>query len=132
MNAIQVFPIGKIENADGNTRIVLQNEYAAGLKELEGYSHALILWWMDGCDNARDTGQNPARKAAILTGVPNSISDCKIWKRNGDGICRAAPIANFYIEIFIDKLCCTSGAEASYLIEAERSGAYADICDTGD
>lgn len=123
MNAIQVFPIGKIENADGNTRIVLQNEYAAGLKELAGYSHALVLWWMDGCDNARDRSTRIECK---------SISDCKIWKRNGDGICRAAPIANFYIEIFIDKLCCTSGAEASYLIEAERSGAYADICDTGD
>lgn len=45
MNAIQVFPIGKIENADGNTRIVLQNEYAAGLKESW---RAIAMRWCSG------------------------------------------------------------------------------------
>lgn len=116
MNAIQVFPIGKIENADGHTRIVLQNEYAAGLKELAGYSHALVLWWMDGCDNARDTGQNPTRKAAILIGILNSISDCT-WKRNGDGICRAVPIENFYRYILLHFGC---GSILSYRGGKER------------
>ncbi len=65
MNAIQVFPIGKIENANSNTRIVLQNEYAAGLKELARYSHALVLWWMDGCDNARDRSTMIERKPYV-------------------------------------------------------------------
>lgn len=108
MNAIQIFPIGKIENADGNTRIVLQNEYAAGLKELAGYSHALVLWWMDGCDNARDRSTRIECK---------SISDCKIWKRNGDGICRAVPIANFYRYILLHFGC---GSILSYRGGKER------------
>ncbi|MCR5255347.1 MAG: TrmO family methyltransferase [Acetatifactor sp.] len=54
MNDIKIISIGKIENKEGNVRIVLDPGYSEGLKGLEGYSHVQILWWADGCDNKDD------------------------------------------------------------------------------
>ena len=56
MNEIKVFPIGKIENENDETKIFLNPAYRAGLKGLGEYSHAQVLWWMDGCDNDKDRG----------------------------------------------------------------------------
>ena len=46
MNEIKVFPIGKIENENDETKIFLNPAYRAGLKGLGEYSHAQVLWWM--------------------------------------------------------------------------------------
>ncbi len=54
MNDIKIISIGKIENKEGNVRIVLSPGYSEGLKGLKGYSHVQILWWADGCDNKDD------------------------------------------------------------------------------
>ena len=54
MTEINVFPIGKIKNENNDFAIKLNEKYAAALKGLEGYSHVLIIWWMDGCDNETD------------------------------------------------------------------------------
>ena len=56
MTEIKVFPIGKIENENDETKIFLNPAYRAGLKGLGEYSHAQVLWWMDGCDNYKDRG----------------------------------------------------------------------------
>ena len=56
MNDIKVFPIGKIENKNNETRIVLDPRYKKGLKGLAGYSHVQVIWWADGCDNEKDRG----------------------------------------------------------------------------
>ena len=54
MNDMKIYPIGKIENENGEAKIVLDPAYKKGLKELAGYSHVQVLWWMDGCDNPKD------------------------------------------------------------------------------
>ena len=54
MNRFSVYPIGKIESENESMKIVLDPAYRAGLKGLQSYSHAQVLWWMDGCDNERD------------------------------------------------------------------------------
>ena len=54
MNDIKVRPIGRIESENDEARIILDPAYREGLKGLAGYSHVQVLWWMDGCDNARD------------------------------------------------------------------------------
>lgn len=54
MNEIKVRPIGKIVTENGEFRIVLNPEHKAGLKGLRDFSHVQVLWWMDGCDNAKD------------------------------------------------------------------------------
>ena len=56
MNDIKIISIGRIENKEGDVRIVLGPGYSEGLKGLEGYSHVQILWWADGCDNKCDRG----------------------------------------------------------------------------
>lgn len=56
MNIIQIHPIGKIENENGEATIVLEPAYREGLKGLAGYSHVQVLWWMERCDNPKDRG----------------------------------------------------------------------------
>lgn len=45
---MKIFSIGKIVNKKENVKLVLKEEYKDGLLELDGFGHALILWWMDG------------------------------------------------------------------------------------
>lgn len=91
----QVFsvrPIGRIEVAEGRTRIVLDKKYQPGLLGLDGFSHVQVFWWFDKNDtpqkrailqvHPRGNAENP------LTGVfatrspvrPNliALSLCKI------------------------------------------------------
>lgn len=73
MNAIKVFPIEKIINKGKKMCVKLDSKYAAGLMGLEDYSHALILWWADGCDNEKDrdtvTEEKPYKNGPGKIGV---------------------------------------------------------------
>ena len=73
MDAIKVEPIGKIVNGIDGAKVVLGKAFAAGLKGLEGYGHVLVLWWMDGCDNAAARAtlveRKPYRKGPDEIGV---------------------------------------------------------------
>lgn len=46
-------PIGRIRVEEGRAFAQLDGRYAEGLAGLEGFSHAVILWWFDGCDDPR-------------------------------------------------------------------------------
>ena len=51
MNDYMVHPIGKVRTSEEGTLIELEKEYIPALKSLEGFGHADILWWFDGCDD---------------------------------------------------------------------------------
>ena len=53
MGKMELHPIGRIEEDEGGTRIVLDPAYGPALRGLEGYSHVLVVWWFD---RAEDTG----------------------------------------------------------------------------
>jgi tRNA-Thr(GGU) m(6)t(6)A37 methyltransferase TsaA len=46
----KVYPIGKVEKKDGQTFIVLDKEYEAGLKGLEKHSYVDVVYWFDKND----------------------------------------------------------------------------------
>ena len=73
MNEIRIYPIGKIENKEESVCVKLDPKYAEGLKGLDGYSHVQILWWADGCDNAKGrdilTEKKPYNKGPDEIGV---------------------------------------------------------------
>jgi len=46
--------IGHAECYNGDFKVILNKEYAEGLKGLEGFSHLEVIWWFNGCDNERD------------------------------------------------------------------------------
>lgn len=62
MTRLALNPIGRIE-ADGTFRILLDPKYREALIGLEGFSHVQILWWFDGCDNARDRSATTVRNS---------------------------------------------------------------------
>ena len=87
-----VHPIGRVEQKEGQTRIVLDEKYQPGLLGLDAWSHVQVFWWFDQNDT-------PERRAVLqvhprgdaknpLTGVfacrapvrPNliALSLCKI------------------------------------------------------
>jgi len=73
VNEIKVCPIGKIEVKRDEMKIVLDGQYRAGLRGLEGFGHVQVLWWMDGCDNASNramlTQKKPYTKGPEMLGA---------------------------------------------------------------
>lgn len=48
---LTVRPIGRIHTGAGRSTIRVEAEWGAGLRELDGFSHVMIIWWFDGTDN---------------------------------------------------------------------------------
>ena len=59
MSKIEVHPIGRVEEDESGTRIVLDPAFGPALKGLEGYSHVQVVWWFD---RAEDTDSLIERK----------------------------------------------------------------------
>ncbi len=92
MNGLRLNPIGRVECAEGDFRIVLCREYRDALTGLSGFSHVQVLWWFDGCDNDHDravmTVQKPYTKGPEILGTfatraparpnPIAITPCEI------------------------------------------------------
>ena len=53
MKSLTLNPIGRIRVHDGRCFLALDARYAEGLLALEGFGHLCVLWWFDGCDDAR-------------------------------------------------------------------------------
>lgn len=45
-----VSPIGHVQKADGDSKIVLDKKYESGLLGLDGFSHVYVIWWFDRND----------------------------------------------------------------------------------
>lgn len=118
MNTIRIIPIGKIENENGVARIVLNRECAAGLKGLAGYSHALVLWWMDGCDNAQDRSALIEHKPYVKGPEEMGVFATRSPKRPN-------PIGATCVEIaYVDE---ANAAIGMYYIDAFDGSAVLDI-----
>lgn len=110
MNEIKVFPIGKIENENGEFKVTVDAIYKNGLKGLADYSHVQILWWFDGCDNPKDRGmlieKKPYKKGPEEIGVfalrsperPNPIAVSNVSIAYVDE--KAGIIGLYYIDAF--------------------------------
>lgn len=70
---IKLNPVGTIENREGRFSVVLQKSYWEALRELEGFSHIIVLWWGNQADlqDRRDilTVRQPYRKSPDTVGV---------------------------------------------------------------
>ena len=51
--SFKVQPVGRVEKKGGAARLRLFDKYAPGLKGLEGYSHAFVLYWFDRNDTPK-------------------------------------------------------------------------------
>ncbi len=54
MQSFAVYPIGKVERKGERAFLQLEERYAPGLDGLQQFSHLIVLWWFDGCDNPQD------------------------------------------------------------------------------
>ena len=55
MKQFTVRQIGTMEMDKDGMYVKLLPEYIPALKSLEGFGHADILWWFDGCDDQERT-----------------------------------------------------------------------------
>jgi tRNA-Thr(GGU) m(6)t(6)A37 methyltransferase TsaA len=49
-----VYPIGYVKKAEGQTTIVVDEKYEAGLLGLDGFSHVYVFWWFDRRDTPEE------------------------------------------------------------------------------
>ncbi len=64
-----VFPIGHVEQKDGEAAIHIDEQYRDGLDKMDRFSHFLVLWWANGQDvpERRNILQTPLPYAEGLT-----------------------------------------------------------------
>jgi tRNA-Thr(GGU) m(6)t(6)A37 methyltransferase TsaA len=104
----QIYPIGFVKRADELTYIEILEKYRSGLRELETFSHAQVLWWCSGSSDAagRETLQFDPPFDAPTLGVfasraparpnPIALSNIRITRiDNGRGIIETPNIDAF-------------------------------------
>jgi tRNA-Thr(GGU) m(6)t(6)A37 methyltransferase TsaA len=70
--AYQIHPIGYVHSAEEDSYLEILEPFRPGLKQLDQFSHAIVLWWADRHDNeaSRSTMQcMPPYAEDKLTGV---------------------------------------------------------------
>lgn len=101
-----LYPIGKVIRKEDGSHLEIDAAYHAGLKQLDHFSHVIVVWWADRHDNLVDRSKLqtfPPYAPQHLTGVfacrspyrPNPIAftTCKILAINEDqGIVHIADI----------------------------------------
>lgn len=87
----QIYPIGYVRRAEEGNYLEILKPYQPALKQLEHFSHVIMLWWADKCDNEElrsMTQCRPPYAESILTGVfatraeyrpnPIGLTICKV------------------------------------------------------
>ena len=54
MKSFTLYPIGTVKTEGETAALQLDAAYIPGLDGLEGFSHLVVLWWFDRCDNPQD------------------------------------------------------------------------------
>lgn len=70
-----VRPIGSVTNCEKDVFLKIDEEFRPGLKQLNEFSHVVVLWWATGHDNpkSRTTLQSePPYARGHVTGVSYS------------------------------------------------------------
>lgn len=88
---IQLYPIGTVQNSGESFGVEIDAPYRPALKQLDQFSHVIVLWWADQSDNEESRSQlqtRPFYAEEHLTGVfacraeyrPNPLGStvCKI------------------------------------------------------
>ena len=81
MKEMRVAPIGRIAKRGEESRVELEGRYAAGLTGLEGYSHVLVLWWADRCDDAAGRGTLVEKKPYRMGPEEVGVFACRSPRR---------------------------------------------------
>lgn len=71
-NAYRLLPIGHVRQSDEGFRLEIMAPYRAALKQLEHFSHVMVLWWADQCDDDLYRGITecePPYAAGHVTGI---------------------------------------------------------------
>ncbi|MGQ4912359.1 MAG: tRNA (N6-threonylcarbamoyladenosine(37)-N6)-methyltransferase TrmO [Candidatus Thorarchaeota archaeon] len=72
-----VVPIGHVSKVEETIKIVIDDEFSAGLTHVELFSHVIILWWIDRRDNPGDRTTlltNPPRNKGL---TPSGVFACR-------------------------------------------------------
>lgn len=62
MDEYTIRPIGTVQAGKDGFAIELLPEYVPALEGLEGFSHAQIVWWFDGCDGEESRAKLAEKK----------------------------------------------------------------------
>ena len=54
MKSFTLYPIGTVKAEGETAALQLDAAYIPGLDGLEEFSHLVVLWWFDRCDNPQD------------------------------------------------------------------------------
>ena len=107
--AYQVTPIGTVHRNGDSIHMQIEEPFRPALKQLEHFSHVMVYWWADRCDDekSRNTLQSrPPYAEEHLTGVfamrspyrpnPMAMTTCKLLGSDEEtGVVRVSGIDAF-------------------------------------
>ncbi|MHA2248941.1 MAG: tRNA (N6-threonylcarbamoyladenosine(37)-N6)-methyltransferase TrmO [Candidatus Kariarchaeaceae archaeon] len=75
----KTYPIGYVKKRDNKTYLDILPDFRPALKDLEKYSHLIVLWWISGRDNeeSRANRQDAPPNDCPVTGVFASRSPAR-------------------------------------------------------
>ena len=105
----KLVPIGHVRRQEGCIELAILEPFRPGLRQLDHFSHVIVLWWADkhGNDRSRGTLQcEPPYAAGKITGVfacraeyrpnPVAMTTCKVLGVDeASGVVRVADIDAF-------------------------------------
>lgn len=73
MKTYEVHEIGRVEQNEVGTRIIVDKQYCPALQALEGFSHLMIVWWFHELDDEQMrnvlTTPQPYKQAPEIMGI---------------------------------------------------------------
>ena len=89
----QIYTIGYVRKSGSGVRLEISEPYRPALKQLDKFSHVIVLWWADRRDNKKSRGKletRPPYAREKVTGVfacraeyrpnPIAMTTCRILK----------------------------------------------------
>ena len=108
-----IVPIGTVRKSESRIFLQINSEYWDGTTHLNLFSHAIVLWWIDGMDTPQNRGVVLANPPKNKGPEPSGIFACRSPVRPnpiGHTIVRILEVDATYKRIVIDHMDANDGS----------------------
>lgn len=93
----QIFPIGKVVANESGFQLQIDQAYRPALKQLDQFSHVMVLWWADRHDNTEHRGITQT-ELPYASGVKAGVFACRAEYRPNPIAVTSCPILDIDLE----------------------------------
>jgi tRNA-Thr(GGU) m(6)t(6)A37 methyltransferase TsaA len=106
-------PIGKVRKTDSEIFLEIDREYWAATTHLDLFSHAIVLWWIDGLDTPESRTTILANPPKNKGPLPSGVFSCRSPARPnpiGHTIVKILSLDEDKLRIYLDHMDANDGS----------------------